>query len=64
MTHPFDIPRNSSLMAAIKKMDANRKVSRGTTKWVEHKRKHGVDPCADLNLNPNANTNLLGKGKT
>lgn len=64
MSHPFDIPRNSPLMAEIKRLDKNSKVSKGTTKWVEHQRKHGTDPCADLNLNGNANTNLLGrKGK-
>lgn len=64
MTHPFDIPRNSPLMQQIRKLDTNRKVSKGTTKWVEHQRSHGIEPCADLNLNTNFNTRLLGKKGT
>ena len=60
MTHPFDIPRNSKLMAEIKKLDTNRKVSKGATRSVEGRRKQGVEPCF-LDLNKNFNTKLLGK---
>jgi hypothetical protein len=64
MTNAFTIRRNSPLMAEIKKLDVNRKVSKGATRWVEAQRKSGIEPCADLNLNTNFNTRLLGKKKS